>query len=80
VDTTLGPEALLVQAETLAEIAQAVRQLPPKQRAAFVLRYYLELSEAETAEKLQCSPGTVKQHLHRARQRLAQMLRRGSLS
>jgi RNA polymerase sigma-70 factor (sigma-E family) len=37
-----------------------VRGLPPRQRAALVLRYYEELSEAETAQLMGCSVGTVK--------------------
>jgi RNA polymerase sigma-70 factor (sigma-E family) len=37
-----------------------VRSLPAGQRAAVVLRYYEELSEAETARVLGCSVGTVK--------------------
>lgn len=37
-----------------------VRHLPPRQRAALVLRYYEELSEAETAQLMGCSVGTVK--------------------
>lgn len=35
-------------------------QLPPRQRAVVVLRYYEQLSERETAEALGCRPGTVK--------------------
>lgn len=37
-----------------------VLALPPKQRAALVLRYYEDLSEADTASLLGCSVGTVK--------------------
>jgi RNA polymerase sigma-70 factor (sigma-E family) len=37
-----------------------VCRLPPRQRVALVLRYYEDLSEAETAELMRCSVGTVK--------------------
>ena len=43
-----------------------VVKLPPRQRAAVVLRYYLDLSEAQSAEAMGCRPGTVKSHLHKA--------------
>ena len=43
-----------------------VQTLPKKQRAAVVLRYYEELSEAETAEVLGVSVGTVKSQTSRA--------------
>jgi RNA polymerase sigma-70 factor (sigma-E family) len=39
----------------------ALRTLPPRQRAAVVLRYYEDLSERETAEVLGCSVGAAKQ-------------------
>ena len=42
-----------------------VRELPDQQRAAVVLRYYEELSVAETAAVLACSPGTVKSNTSR---------------
>ena len=37
-----------------------LQQLPPRQRAAIVLRYYEDLSESRTAEAMGCSVGTVK--------------------
>ncbi len=43
-----------------------VQTLPPKQRAVVVLRYYEQLSEAEIAEELGISPGTVKSQASRA--------------
>jgi RNA polymerase sigma factor (sigma-70 family) len=43
-----------------------VCSLPPKQRAALVLRYYEDLSEADTAEALGCSVGTVKSQVSEA--------------
>ncbi|KRF18942.1 RNA polymerase subunit sigma-70 [Nocardioides sp. Soil797] len=43
-----------------------VQTLPAKQRAAVVLRYYEQLSEAETADVLGCSVGTVKSQTSRA--------------
>lgn len=43
-----------------------VQQLPPRQRAAVVLRYYEDLPEREIAEILKCSVGTVKSQTSRA--------------
>ncbi len=38
----------------------ALQSLPPRQRAAIVLRYYEDLTERETADAMGCSIGTVK--------------------
>ena len=43
-----------------------VQTLPPRQRAAVVLRFYEDLSEQQTADTLQCSVGTVKSQTSRA--------------
>jgi RNA polymerase sigma-70 factor (sigma-E family) len=43
-----------------------VQSLPPRQRAVIVLRYYEQLSEAEIADALAISPGTVKSQASRA--------------
>lgn len=55
-------------------VAQAVRELPHRQREVVVCRYYLELGEAETAELLGIGIGSVKRHAHRARAALSTML------
>lgn len=47
-----------------------VRRLPHRQRAAVVLRYLADMSEREIAEVLDCSVGTVKSQLSRARSKL----------
>jgi RNA polymerase sigma-70 factor (sigma-E family) len=44
--------------------------LPPRQRTALVLRYYEDLSEAETAELMGCSVGTVKSQVATALSKL----------
>ncbi|MGW1347546.1 SigE family RNA polymerase sigma factor [Kribbella sp. NPDC002412] len=43
-----------------------LRGLPPRQRAALVLRYYEDLTEVQTAEVLGCSVGTVKSQVSAA--------------
>jgi RNA polymerase sigma-70 factor (sigma-E family) len=55
-------------------VAQAVRSLPPRQRACVVLRYYEDLPEAQIAEILDCSTGTVKSQLSKARAKLEREL------
>jgi RNA polymerase sigma-70 factor (sigma-E family) len=48
----------------------ALAKLSPRQRTTVVLRYYLDLSEAETAATMRVSPGTVKSTMHHALNRL----------
>jgi RNA polymerase sigma-70 factor (sigma-E family) len=53
---------------------QAVLSLPRRQRAVTVLRYYEDFTEAQIAETLGMSRGTVKSHSHAASRRLAELL------
>jgi RNA polymerase sigma factor (sigma-70 family) len=55
-----------MQTQTYDELLAAVRMLPPRQREALVLRYYLDLPEAETAQVMGVSTGAVKSHTARA--------------
>jgi RNA polymerase sigma-70 factor (sigma-E family) len=52
--------------ETEAAVFHALAALPPRMRAAVVLRHLCELSVAETADALNCSEGTVKSQTARA--------------
>jgi RNA polymerase sigma-70 factor (sigma-E family) len=64
--TAPSAEAGALTAETYAEVLEAVRALPTRQREALVLRYYGDLSEIQTAEAMGVSPGAVKSHTARA--------------
>jgi RNA polymerase sigma-70 factor (sigma-E family) len=59
-------------------LVRLLMQLPPRQRAVIVARYWEELSEAETAAVLGCSAGTVKSQTWRAVRRLRELIEPGS--
>lgn len=65
---------VLGRVEASADLAQALSELPPRQRVALVLRYFEDLSEAEAAEAMGCSLGTVKSTTSRALERLRQVV------
>jgi RNA polymerase sigma-70 factor (sigma-E family) len=54
-------------------LVRLLAQLPPRQRAVVVLRYWEQLSEAETAAVLGCSPGSVKSAASRGMSRLREL-------
>ena len=58
-------------------LVRLLMQLPPRQRAVIVARYWEELSEAETAEVLGCQP-TVKSQAWRALRTLRGLIEPGS--
>jgi RNA polymerase sigma-70 factor (sigma-E family) len=55
-------------------VLQALQRLPRRQREAVVLRYYGDLSEAQTAAAMGCSVGAVKSHTSRAMTALRPLL------
>jgi RNA polymerase sigma-70 factor (sigma-E family) len=68
----LGTSDAVASAETTAlaheerrRVLAAVRALPDRQRECLLLRYYLDLSEADIAATLGISAGSVKTHTHR---------------
>jgi RNA polymerase sigma-70 factor (sigma-E family) len=78
-------ELITASAETMALVSEehrltlaAIRRLPGRQREAVVLRFYLDMSEAETAEAMRVSRGTVKSATSRAIAALARALKEDS--
>ena len=56
------------------DIEEALDVLSPRERTAFVLRQYQDLSVKETAEAMDVAEGTVKSFLYRAMQKLRKAL------
>jgi RNA polymerase sigma-70 factor (ECF subfamily) len=65
------PESKLLQAQTLNLIEGEIKKLPPRQREAFLMRYWEDMDVAETAAAMGCSEGSVKTHCSRATHTLA---------
>lgn len=70
---TIGEDPA-VQGTDRAAVVQLLRRLPVRQRQVLVLRYFLDLSEAEIADELRISPGSVKTHASRGLAALARAL------
>lgn len=70
-----APDDVLLAAERRDVLLAAVRSLPDKERLVVTYRYFLELSEAETAQALGWPKGSVKSRLSRALAHLQDRLR-----
>ena len=68
------PEDEAILGDRRAAVLAAVRRLPRRQQEVVVLRYWLDLSEADIAATLQISPGSVKTHASRALATVARTL------
>ncbi len=70
----------LQQTQILELIEEALRQLPPRQRQAFLLRYWEEMDVAAAAAVMGCSEGSVKTHCSRAAHALSVLLKEKGVS
>jgi RNA polymerase sigma-70 factor (ECF subfamily) len=69
-----GPEARLISGERAQQIAEAIEQLPDRQRAVFTLCHVAEQSTSDVSAALGVSEATVRVHLFRAIRRLRKLL------
>ena len=65
----------LEKSQLLQTLESEISKLPVRQREAFLMRYWDELSITETALAMSCSEGSVKTHCSRATQTLAKALK-----
>lgn len=73
-DKAAGPEDEVLLTEMRYLMLSAIYTLPAKQRAALMMRYYLDMQEKEIATALGWPLGTVKWRLHAAKKKLRESL------
>ena len=73
-DPTPQPEPWLEAKQVREHILEAIQSLPPEQRAVIVMRYFLDLSEADMSAKMERPLSTIKWWLRDARQRLRSLM------
>jgi DNA-directed RNA polymerase specialized sigma24 family protein len=56
------------------DVRDAVESLPPRERAAVMLRYVADLTQRDIARAMRVSPGAVAASLHAGREKLARLL------
>ena len=79
-DTAVMPPDFTSQADLTESrdlILRSLRALPPRMRTVLVLRYFEELSEAETAAALDCSVGAIKSQTSRGLAKLRVIMTAG---
>lgn len=79
IDPGAGVDILYEQQELGSQIQAYLNELKPDHRTAIVLRDIMDLSYEEIAEVLNCSIGTVKSRINRARNSLKKKLQDGEL-
>jgi RNA polymerase sigma-70 factor (ECF subfamily) len=69
-----NPSNLVARMQHAEQVIQLVNALPLRQRQAFLLRSWEGFDVEETAQAMECSPGSVKTHYFRAVQKLQELL------
>jgi RNA polymerase sigma-70 factor, ECF subfamily len=75
-DVRRGPRDEMLRKESSQVLRDAIRSLPEKYRTAFIMKEVQELPYDTIAKMLNCSAGTIKSRLHRARELLQRKLER----
>jgi RNA polymerase sigma-70 factor (ECF subfamily) len=73
-DVRRGPGDEVLRKESSRILGDAIRSLPEKYRTAFIMKEVEKLPYDEIAKVLNCSAGTIKSRLHRARELLQRKL------
>lgn len=73
-DVRRNPSDEILRKESGQILGDAIRSLPKKYRTAFIMKEVQELPYETIAKVLECSPGTIKSRLHRARELLQRKL------
>jgi RNA polymerase sigma-70 factor (ECF subfamily) len=74
VDPNIKPEQVLEQKQSSQSVLKAIQSLSPEQRAVVVMRYFLEMSEADMVSKMDRPLSTIKWWLRDARNRLRNLI------
>lgn len=72
---TLNPEERIISDQRSNQLDKIMAELPPRYRTMIELRFVKEYSYEEIAEKLDMPIGTVKTQIHRARERMCNLIR-----
>lgn len=73
-DPRRSPSDEILRKESSQVLGDAIRSLPKKYRTAFIMKEVQELPYETIAKVLNCSSGTIKSRLHRARELLQRKL------
>jgi RNA polymerase sigma-70 factor (ECF subfamily) len=75
-DVRRGPRDEVLRKESSQILGDAIKSLPEKYRTAFIMKEVQDLPYEAIAQALNCSSGTIKSRLHRARELLQRKLER----